>query len=46
MLLRDSPFTAEAALDAFLAFAPELAVHSLVAVRSEISPPWSMFEWV
>lgn len=37
--------TAETALDAFLAFAPELAVYSLVAVRSEIAPPWSMYEW-
>lgn len=38
-------FTAEAALDAFLSFAPELAIYPLVAVRSEIAPPWSMYEW-
>lgn len=37
--------TAEAALDAFLSFAPELAIYPLVAVRSEIAPPWSMYEW-
>jgi len=36
--------TAEAALDEFLLFAPELAVYRLVAVRSEIAPPWSMYE--
>lgn len=38
-------FTAAAALDAFLSFAPELATYPLVAVRSEIAPPWSMYEW-
>ncbi len=38
-------FTAEAALDAFLTFAPELSIYSLVAVRSAIAPPWSTYEW-
>lgn len=37
--------TPEAALDAFLSFWPELAAYPLVAVRSEIAPPWSMYEW-
>jgi len=38
-------FTAEAALEAFLSFAPELAVYPLVAVRSGIAPPWSTCGW-
>ncbi|SFS07696.1 hypothetical protein SAMN04487846_2272 [Microbacterium sp. cf046] len=37
--------TAEDALDAFLAFAPELSTYALVAVRSTIAPPWSVYEW-
>lgn len=37
--------TAEDALKAFLAFAPELSIYPLVAVRSTIAPPWSMHEW-
>ena len=37
-------FTAEAALDAFLADVRELARYPLVAVRSDIAPPWSMYE--
>ena len=36
--------TAEAALKAFLSFAPELSIYPLVAVRSEIAPPRSMYE--
>ncbi|WP_137843108.1 hypothetical protein [Microbacterium sp. 2FI] len=38
-------FTPEAALQAFLLVWPELSVYPLVAVRSEIAPPWSMYEW-
>lgn len=38
-------FTPEAALAAFLAFVPELAAYPLVAVRSEIAPPWTRYEW-
>lgn len=37
--------TPEAALHTFLSFWPELAAYPLVAVRSEIAPPWSMYEW-
>ncbi|MGN6125525.1 MAG: hypothetical protein ACTHON_03085 [Humibacter sp.] len=37
--------TPEAALDAFLSSWPELAVYPLIAVRSTIAPPWSMYEW-
>lgn len=36
--------SAEAALDAFLSVFPELARFPLVAVRSQIAPPWSMYE--
>jgi hypothetical protein len=38
-------YTAEEALQAFLAFAPELSPYPLVAVRSTIAPPWTVYEW-
>ncbi|WP_438354482.1 hypothetical protein [Microbacterium sp. CJ88] len=37
-------FTPEAALAAFLSFCPELAEYPLIAVRSQIEPPWSMYD--
>lgn len=36
------PLTAEAALEVFLSFAPELSSYPLVAVRSKIAPPRPM----
>lgn len=37
--------TAESALEAFLSFAPELSIYPLIAVRSTIAPPWSIYDW-
>ncbi|GGH36497.1 hypothetical protein GCM10010921_05690 [Microbacterium album] len=37
--------TPEAALAAFLSFWPELETYPLVAVRSDIAPPSSTYEW-
>lgn len=36
--------TPEAAVNSFLAVFPELARVPLVAVRSPLAPPWSMYE--